>query len=224
MASPDTPISSATRVVRSIPGSSDTTVAADLALGGYARFAPVVNLPADEPAWKRLDLTVPSATGGMLHEWYAGGYDEVRPNVYTTELFGGNRNVHIGVDFCAPVDTSIQSFADGVIDSLGYNAADGDYGHVIVVRYSELRIWALYGHLSAASIVGKAEGDAVAKGETIAWIGSEIDNGGWPPHLHFQLVITRPPTHDMPGVVTAADRADALKKYPDPRLVCGPVY
>ena len=31
-------------------------------------------------------------------------------------------------------------------------------------------------------------------------------------------------THDMPGVVDPKDRSDALARYPDPRIVLGPIY
>ncbi len=34
----------------------------------------------------------------------------------------------------------------------------------------------------------------------------------------------RPETHDMPGVVSPEDREQALRDYPDPRLVLGPIY
>ena len=55
-------------------------------------------------------------------------------------------------------------------------------------------------------------------------IANESENGGWEPHLHFQLSIIEPETHDLPGVVSIQDSAIALKLYPDPRLVLGPIY
>uniref|UniRef100_A0A0C3SWS6 Peptidase M23 domain-containing protein n=1 Tax=Guillardia theta (strain CCMP2712) TaxID=905079 RepID=A0A0C3SWS6_GUITC len=44
-------------------------------------------------------------------------------------------------------------------------------------------------------------------------------NGGWPPHLHFQLSLQQPTTHDMPGVVAKKDHDEALRLFPDPQLV-----
>jgi hypothetical protein len=38
------------------------------------------------------------------------------------------------------------------------------------------------------------------------------------------LSINEPETHDMPGVVNPENREMALEKYPDPRLVLGPIY
>ena len=54
--------------------------------------------------------------------------------------------------------------------------------------------------------------------------GSEEVNGGWPPHVHFQLSLKEPETHDMPGVVEQEARESALEIYPDPRLVLGLLY
>ena len=82
----------------------------------------------------------------------------------------------------------------------------------------------MYGHLDAASIGGKIVGQRVVAGEVVAWFGSFEENGGWEPHLHFQLSLIEPETHDMPGVVAPGDREQALKDYPDPRHVLGPIY
>ena len=39
--------------------------------------------------------------------------------------------------------------------------------------------------------------------------------------MHFQLSLIEPETHDMPGVVSTAQHAQALLDYPDPRMVMG---
>jgi murein DD-endopeptidase MepM/ murein hydrolase activator NlpD len=67
-------------------------------------------------------------------------------------------------------------------------------------------------------------GSVVKKGELIATIGDEKENGGWPPHLHLQISYEQPVNNDLPGVVKLADRDASLKIYPDPRLIIGPVY
>ena len=59
----------------------------------------------------------------------------------------------------------------------------------------------------------------------VQWHATVHENGGWPiPHVHFQLSVKEPATHDMPGVVSAEQRDDARRDYPDPRLVLGPLY
>jgi murein DD-endopeptidase MepM/ murein hydrolase activator NlpD len=185
-------------------------------------FHPVVLLP---PWAKVLDLSGPSpqASTGL---WGIGKYDELRPALYTTELFGGSRHLHIGVDLGGPVGTAVHAFADGQIVHQGYNPADGDYGHVIVTEHTfrGRTLFALHGHLSKSSIGLREPGDTFAAGQVIAWLGAEHENGGWPPHVHFQLSWERPETHDMPGAVDPAERAQALQRYPDPRMVLGRLW
>jgi A/G-specific adenine glycosylase len=133
------------------------------------------------------------------------------------------RDIHIGVDVGGPVGTPVHAFAGGNIHSLGYNAATLDYGNVIVTEHvlNGKQVWALHGHLSAQSLYGKHPGDKVNHGECLGWFGAEHENGGWPPHVHFQLSLVEPETHDMPGVVSTVQHAQALCDYPDPRMVMG---
>jgi murein DD-endopeptidase MepM/ murein hydrolase activator NlpD len=160
-----------------------------------------------------------------MSEFSVGKYDEDRDG-YDTELFSSGRRVHIGLDIGGPVGTAITSVADGVVAFSGYNAADGDYGHTVIVHHEVggEDLWILYGHLDAASTEYCTAGRKVKSGETIAWFGDESENGGWPPHLHFQLSLVEPHTHDLPGVVHPDDRERALADFPDPRLVLGPLY
>ena len=87
-----------------------------------------------------------------------------------------------------------------------------------------MSLWALYGHLSDESIERMRVGKKISRGEVIAWFGDYHENGGWEPHLHFQLSLVEPTTHDLPGVVSPLEREQALRDYPDPRLVLGPLY
>jgi peptidoglycan LD-endopeptidase LytH len=118
------------------------------------------------------------------------------------------------------------AFMDGKIHNFGYNPKAGDYGNVVITEHkiAGKKFWALYGHLDSESIRGKIQGQFFEKGEILGHFGSEEENGGWEPHLHFQLSLVKPETHDLPGVVSKEERKSALEKYPDPRLVLGPIY
>ena len=186
------------------------------------RFHNVIDLPEN---YEVRDFS----TGDYLpskSEFDVGKYDEIRPGMYKTDLFGGTRTLHVGIDIGGPVGTPCMSFEEGEIAYFGYNPSDGDYGHVVVTRheFEGKPIWALYGHLNSDSILEKRSGQNVKRGEVVGWIGDKHENGGWEPHLHFQLSWFDPMTHDMPGVVDPRDRAEALAKYPDPRIVLGPIY
>ena len=189
---------------------------------GSYDFHPVVDMPED---YTVLDLSRGTWTPPTT-DYSVGKYDELRPGLYSTELFSGERFLHIGIDIGAPVGTACMAFADGEISHFGYNAADGDYGHVVITKHilDGTKIWALYGHLDSTSIEGKSVGQKINSGDVICWIGAHHENGGWEPHLHFQLSYQEPETHDMPGVVAPSDREEALQIYPDPRLVLGALY
>ena len=201
----------------------------------------VDELASDE---ERRDARMKRTAQPQRHKgFHVGRYDENRVNLYASDMFddadhqidgyAGQRTVHIGIDLDAPLYTKIYSFCRGVVHSAGYNADLGDYGNVIVVEHdlgsfsngTARRLWALYGHLDDKSIVGMHPGKRVKRGECLGRMGDIHENGGWRiSHVHFQLSLFPPETHDMPGVVSVDDRPRALLHYPDPRLVLGSLY
>ncbi len=189
------------------------------------RYHPAVVLPT---GYEVYDFTEGYDPGRVLAvPWGVGRYDERRRGMYNTELFReGARDLHVGVDLGGPVGVAVHAFDDGEIHALGYNPAAGDYGHVIVTAHAVegATLWALHGHLGARSLEGRRVGDALRRGEVLGWIGDRHENGGWNPHLHFQLSWERPETHDLPGVVRFDERDAALRRFPDPRGVLGPLY
>lgn len=65
-------------------------------------------------------------------------------------------------------------------------------------------------------------GKPVAAGEQIATIGSMDENGGWPPHLHFQIILDMLGKEgDFIGVAPASQRAIWTSICPDPNLILG---
>ncbi len=199
-------------------------------------FHPIVKLPTQY--W------VFDFTKGVESDWQCpldyqiGRYDEHRPGMYTTEIFSGERDLHVGLDIGAPVDTEVFCFADGMVFSKGVNPEAGSYGPTIITQHelqlpisvgsnelTELRkFWVLHGHLSTKSLDMVEVGDTVSRGQLIATIGDEHENGGWPPHIHIQISLAEPVDNDLPGVVKLSERAEALETYPDPRLIVGQIY
>jgi peptidoglycan LD-endopeptidase LytH len=180
----------------------------------------------------------PLSSSSQSPIWTLGRYDEDRVGLYESPMFddvdnvvngfAGKRTVHVGIDLGGPVHTPVFSFWNGVIRSVGYNPDLGDYGHVVVVHYPQLpsgcHVYALYGHLDKSVRRWKV-GDQVATGQVLGGLGDVHENGGWlVPHVHFQLGLTEPETHDMAGAVSVRDRGRALLEHPDPRYVLGPLY
>ncbi len=154
-----------------------------------------------------------------------GRYREVR-GVYTTPAFAtpdGQRVVHMGVDLFVPAGTALHAPLDGVVDLLGDNAAPLDYGPVVVLRHETTcgtTFFSLYGHLSRGTLGALAVGDRVAAGEAFATVGTEAENGGWPPHLHLQLLTDLLGLGlDVPGVVTVEELDVWSSLFPDPNLI-----
>ena len=187
-------------------------------------FGPVVKLPAEYELYDFAGGYDPNRT--LTHDYGIGKYDEVRPGMYKGEQFEGVRNIHVGIDIGTPAGEPVLAFFDGRIFKLGNNDLPYDYGPTIITEHTWLdqRVFALHCHLSTASLSLWKEGDLVRKGDIIAHVGEQHENGGWNPHLHFQLSLIEPETHDLPGAVSAADRQWARRAFPDPRLVLGPLY
>ncbi len=156
-----------------------------------------------------------------------GKYNEKRPNMYKGELFEiTERFIHMGIDIGAPIGTPVKSFHDGEIFLFKYNHLELDYGHTIITRHiiNNQSVYALYGHLSKSSIEHKTIGQKIYSGEILGTLGNENENGGWPPHVHFQLSLVEPQECDLPGVVSEKNREIALRIFPDPRIVLGKLY
>jgi len=192
----------------------------------------------DEPYWV-FDFTKPRSTPWQNSFKYTiGRYDETRPGMYNAEIFGNVRNHHVGVDIGGPIGTPVHAFADGEIFMIDVNDEEGSYGPTLITKHQVAlpqsvgstetgeveTFWVLYGHLSADVLDSWSIGQTFAKGSVLAHIGNEDENGGWAPHVHVQMSRNKPRVCDLPGVVAIEHRNDALRDYPDPRLILGELY
>src|SRR5207247_6541891 len=85
-----------------------------------------------------------------------------------------------------------------------------------------VKFFTLYGHLSEDSLEGLYAGKLIKRGDRIASIGAPPTNGGWPPHLHFQIICDMLSKQgDFPGVAPASQRAVWLSICPNPNLILG---
>ncbi|HEY6970833.1 MAG TPA: aminotransferase class III-fold pyridoxal phosphate-dependent enzyme [Candidatus Angelobacter sp.] len=160
-----------------------------------------------------------------------GRYDEPRL-LYTSALFGSTNNpteerrtVHLGIDLFVSAGSKVHAPLDGIIHTIADNNAPLDYGPVVILNHAggdHKEFFTLYGHLSRESIQKLSVGQCIAKGETFATIGTIQENGGWPPHLHFQIIadlLER--NQDFPGVAAASERQIWKSICPDPNLLLG---
>ncbi|MCW9036646.1 aminotransferase class III-fold pyridoxal phosphate-dependent enzyme, partial [Altibacter sp.] len=158
----------------------------------------------------------------------AGGYCEPRP-LYTASSYDkeGNsgpesRTVHLGIDFWLPAGTQVNALFDGEIFTVTNDAGFKEYGGLIILKHElpDLTFYTLYGHLSQSSLSLWKEGDRIAKGDCIGWLGNPEENGAWAPHLHFQIMLSvLDYTDDFPGVTYKAQLPVWKGLCPDPNLL-----
>jgi len=176
-----------------------------------------------------------------------GRYNEARL-CYTSSLFGPSagsdvnptderRTIHLGVDLFAAPGAAVYAPVEGTVYLLANNAAPLDYGPVVILRHvinngankksskspnDEQEVFTLYGHLTRDALRNLRIGQVIPRGEKFARIGTIQENGGWPPHLHFQVIVDLLDRGtDFPGVAFASQRPVWTALSPDPNLLLG---
>ena len=173
------------------------------------------NLPPN-PTVDQLSAYVDQFRKKQNVQWAIGGYRE-RRNLYQSSphFDTDRRDIHLGVDIWGPAGSPIYLPMDGVVHSYAYNDQLLDYGYTLIMQHEA--IFTLYGHLSASHFKEWAVGKAYKKGTHIANFGTIQENGGWPPHLHFQCMIELNDTKgDYPGVCSEKMSQYYFENCPDP--------
>lgn len=174
--------------------------------------------------WTDLPLDFTPEGDGVL----MGGYMEDR-SIYDGPVFAETgeepRTLHLGLDVFACAGTPVYAPLEGVVHSFQVNGGELDYGPTIILEHSptpDLIFWTLYGHLSEDSLMGLDEGDPISMGETLAELGAPDVNGGWAPHLHFQIMLDLGGRRgDFPGVCRLSEREAWEMISPDPLALLG---
>ena len=227
------PVPPASRVVAWLAGQDSAPLlpAVDL------RTAPVLDLGVGsrllgaDPAAAETGALTRTIFGAMERAGAAvavGRYDEPRL-LYSSALFGGGtaiderRTIHLGVDLFVAPRTEVHAPLDGVVHVRANNRAALDYGPLVILRHSAgdgETFFTLYGHLSTDTLDGLAVGQRVRRGEPLGRVGTSDENGGWPPHVHFQVILDLLDRDaDFPGVAYARERGLWTGLSPDPNLI-----
>jgi murein DD-endopeptidase MepM/ murein hydrolase activator NlpD len=152
-----------------------------------------------------------------------GGYNEER-NLYNqnTHFNEEERNIHIGMDLWIKAGTPVLAALDGIVHGFDFNAGAGNYGPTIILKHTiqNQTFYTLYGHLSVESIENIEIGTVFKKGQTLATLGDASVNGGYSPHLHFQIIKDIEDNFsDYPGVCSKKTLNYYLDNCPDPNLL-----
>ncbi len=158
-----------------------------------------------------------------------GRYNEARMiyagSQYSAKGMTESRTVHIALDFFVKSGTPIYAPIDGVIHSFKNNDLPFDNGPTIVIEHKTgdgTPFYTLYGHLSPDSIAKIEVGQTIVWGQEIGRIGEYPENGGWPSHLHFQIILDMLNFEgDYYGVCWPSQRNLWTSICPDPNLIMG---
>lgn len=155
-----------------------------------------------------------------------GGYMELRTIYDNRAQFDTTaeerRNLHLGVDIWGDAGTPVYAPLAGTIHSFQDNDNFGDYGPTIILTHNlgGLTLYSLYGHLSRANLLGLAIGQQIESGQQIANFGNVYENGNWPPHLHFQLMLDmEDKVGDYFGACRKSEKEKYLQNIPDPAIL-----
>jgi len=153
-----------------------------------------------------------------------GGYLENRHIYARSRVFDGTepRRIHLGIDVWGKADTPVMAPLNATVHSFAFNNAYGDYGATIILQHSlaEFTFYSLYGHLALKSLQALEEGMSIKAGTTFAWLGNPEENGYWPPHLHFQLMLQMDGYKgDYPGVCSASQLTKYQQNCPNPDII-----
>lgn len=169
-------------------------VVLDLSVG-----SPVISNPTELSNPKSLAMIIWDQIGSTGAQIGVGRYKEPRitqsgePDVKS--YFEGVElgTIHLGMDLILKAGTPVLAPFNGKVHSFQNNSGPFCNGPTIILEHKtgnqQDRFYTLYSHLSRTSLKGLAPGQLVKKGDTIAKIGNYPSNGGWPPSLHFQIII-----------------------------------
>ena len=212
-------------------------------------FAPIMNrdlsdvpmgsLSVENSTWPQNPFDMPLEEAAQVgaefagkdgSEWWLGYYNEPRL-IYTAPAFrkgpykaSDRRTVHLAVDVFAPAGQALHAPLDGEVLIVEDRANHLDYGGVIILKHltdDGDPFYTLYGHLDPECVTRLTAGDKIARGQAFCQLGNAYQNGGWAPHVHFQIALSTDGIEaDWPGVADPDDLVlwNALCPNPAPLL------
>jgi 4-aminobutyrate aminotransferase-like enzyme/Ser/Thr protein kinase RdoA (MazF antagonist) len=186
-------------------------------MGADLTDAPMGSLSVETSTWPQNPFDMPLAEAARVGEEFEdagriwlGYYHEPRL-IYAEPAFrkgpykaSDRRTVHLAVDAFAPAATPMFAPLAGEVFVVENRTGHLDYGGVIILRHETPAgdvFYTLYAHLDPECCDRLQPGDRIGKGVEFCRLGDASMNGGWAPHVHFQLALsTEGIEADWPGV------------------------
>ncbi|MFJ6321476.1 MULTISPECIES: aminotransferase class III-fold pyridoxal phosphate-dependent enzyme [unclassified Rhizobium] len=124
-----------------------------------------------------------------------GSWGEKR-TVYTDKAFvsrfieGQRRIHHLGVDLFMPAGTPLYAPVAGTVRSVEIEHEPLGYGGLISLEHAPEGcppFVTLWGHMAHEALGRLKPGQRLEAGDLVGYMGDIHENGGWTPHLHFQI-------------------------------------
>ena len=195
--------------------------------------APMGSLSVETSCWPQNPFELSAAEAGCVgqemaanHSVWLGYYNEPRL-IYTAPAFrtgrwlaSDRRTVHLGVDIFASHGVWVHAPITGRVHVVENRSASLDYGGVVILSHDAPgggTFYTLYGHLNPEVCERLSIGQRLQTGEAFCRLGDITQNGGWSPHLHFQLALTTDGLgEDWPGVADPDARHFWTQLCPNP--------
>lgn len=186
-------------------------------MGQSLADSPMGSLSVENSTWPQNPFHMPLSEAARVGEEFddngaiwLGHYNEPRL-IYAEPAFrngpwlaSDRRTVHIAVDGFAPTGTPLFAPMEATVHAVEYRDAHLDYGGVVILRHETPdgdSFFTLFGHLDPEVCGRLTIGQQLASGEEFCRLGDQTQNGGWAPHVHFQLALTTDGMEDdWPGV------------------------
>ncbi|MEP3295494.1 MAG: aminotransferase class III-fold pyridoxal phosphate-dependent enzyme [Pseudoruegeria sp.] len=179
--------------------------------------APMGSLSVEHSVWPQNPFSLGQKEAARIGEEYGqdrqiwlGYYFEPRL-IYTAPAFrtgpwraSDRRTVHLAVDVFAPAGSPIHAPMDATVHRVENRTGHLDYGGMAILTHDTPdgdRFYTLYGHLDPEVCETLTVGQTIKKGSGFCKLGTPSQNGGWAPHIHFQIALTLDGLgNDLPGV------------------------
>ena len=157
-----------------------------------------------------------------------GLYGEDR-DVYTADQFQSaatphRRTIHLGQDIFIDALSAVFAPLSGRVFSVSDNNFSLDYGPTVILEHdigtSGKHFYTLYGHLAKTTLSLLKKDQPITAGQLIGHVGEFHENGGWAPHVHFQIMTSMLGlTDNFNGVAEKSLWSVYKELCPDPNLI-----
>lgn len=193
----------------------------------FSRASPLLNAPDAGNSEPALTARIRRSMGDAGVRVAVGRFDELRLSY--DSLRGDDasdpRVVHLGVDVFVEPGLMVHAPIAGIVHDSGTGKSPLGFGPTVVIRHETgdgTVFFTLYGHLDREAPIVCPPGRAVAPGAQLGRVGTPDVNGGWTPHLHFQVIMDLLGLgRRFPGMGRLTQRDAWRELCPNPNLVLG---